>query len=199
MAEEKTHDGGLGLAEVDVTIEVVPGPAQPILRKPLAGTWVRVGFAFVGLVAAVAAGVIIAASPGTGPSRAAGHAPGIPVPQSAGLGGVVTRFGVRSHCVRRAVVSPDGTYALVDFERATACGTAGNHVTIILRRERGAWVPKFDATGWRCPRNLLPPPVLAELQLCHERSRQLGHSRRVRDRPGGLSGARERRPPGSGL
>lgn len=168
MAKEETYDGGPELGEVHVTIEVVRGPGHPALTKLLAATWVRVGLAFLGLVAAVAAGTMIVAGPGTPPSRAAGRSPGLQSPQLADPDAVATPFGIRVHCLRLTVVSPGGKYARVDFERATPCGTYGNYVTLILHRVHGTWVREFEATGWRCPTTWLPPSVLAGLRICRE-------------------------------
>jgi hypothetical protein len=167
---KETTPGELGAGEVHVTIEIVRVPVQRGFTKPFAGRWGRALVVVAGLAVGVAVGVMIVGSSGGGSSRAAGRSPAISSGQPVNAEAVATRFGIRSHCVRQAIVSPDGTFARVDFERATACGTAGNHVTLILHRVRAAWVPEFDATGWRCPSTALPQRLLAELQLCGERS-----------------------------
>jgi hypothetical protein len=163
---KETTPGELELGEVQVTIEVVREPVHYALAKLFAGRWVRALVAVAGLAAGVAVGVMIIDSPGSGLSRGAGRSHQLPSGQPVNAEAVAAPFGIRSHCVRQAIVSRDGTFARVDFDRATACGTAGNHVTLILRRVRGAWVAEFDATGWSCPSKALPQQVLAELQLC---------------------------------
>lgn len=168
MAKETTSCD-LGLGEVHVTIEVVPQPVHSRLTKLFAGRRVRALVAVAGLAAGVAVGLIIVDSSDGGLSRGSGRSPKIPFRQPVNAEGIATRFGVLSHCVRQAIVSRDGTFARVDFDRATACGTAGNHVTLILRRVRGAWVAEFDATSWSCPSKQLPQRVLAGLHLCGER------------------------------
>jgi hypothetical protein len=164
MARGETDDGRSGLGEVHVTILVTRQPRPRWLRSLLAGTRVRVGLALVGLLAAGMAGTLIVASQHPGPSQAAGRSPQIQSPQLAAA--VTTRFGIEFHCLRLTVVSPDRTYARVDFDPAMPCGTYGNYVTIILHRVHGAWLREFETTGWTCPTSLLPPAVPAELQLC---------------------------------
>jgi hypothetical protein len=180
---KKTTSGEFGLGEVHVTIEVVPQPGQRGGGKRFAGRWVRALVAVAALAGAVAIDALIVDSSGSGlvpgplivdssGSRllpGAGRSPEIASRRPVTVAGTGTRFGIHSHCVRQAIVSPDRTFARVDFDRATACGAAGTHVTLILRRVGGAWVAAFDATGWRCPSTALPQRVLAELRLCGER------------------------------
>jgi hypothetical protein len=164
MVPDETDDGRSGLGEVHVTILVTRQPRRYSFRSLLAGTRVRVGLALVGLLAAGTAGTLIVASQHPGRSQAAGRSPQIQSPQLAAA--VTTRFGIEFHCLRLTVVSPDHTYARVDFDPATPCGTYGNYVTIILHRVHGAWLREFETTGWTCPTSLLPPAVPPALQLC---------------------------------
>lgn len=178
----KTTSAEFGLGEVHVTIEVVPQPVLGRRAKLFAGRWVRALVAVAGLAGGVAAGMLLVDSSGSDLGRGAGRSLEIASRQPVNAAGIVTRFGVHSHCVRQAIVSGDGTFARVDFDRSTACGTAGNHVTLILRRVGGAWVAAFDASGWRCPSTALPQRVLAGLRLCGGRSLHPTRSR-VRSRP----------------
>ena len=168
MAKETTS-GEFGHGDVHVTIELVPQPVHRGRTKLVAGRWVRALVAVVGLAGTVAIGALIVDSSGSGLVPGTGRSPEIASRQPVTAAGIGTRFGIQSHCVRQAIVSRDGTFARVDFDRATACGTAGNHVTLILRRVGGAWVAAFDATGLRCPSKALPQRVLAGLRLCGER------------------------------
>ena len=168
MAKETTP-GEFGLGEVQVTIEVVPRPVHRGRTNLFAGRSVRALVTVAGLAGAVAIGALIVDSSGRGLVPGPGRSPEIASRQPVTTAGTGTRFGIHSHCLRQAIVSRDGTFARVDFDRATACGTAGNHVTLILRRVGGAWVAAFDATGLRCPSSALPQRVLAGLHLCGKR------------------------------
>lgn len=166
MAEHDGPSGGAELGEARVTVVVLPSADRAPLSKLLGGRGVRVALAFAALIAVSAAGAIIVAARGTRTLRAAGRSTGIESLQFGDADAVATRFGIRVRCPRLAIVSPDGTYARVDFDHDVPCGTFGNYSTIILRRVRGVWVREFEATGLRCPRNWLAPSVLAELELC---------------------------------
>jgi hypothetical protein len=163
MAKEEAPDERSGPVDVQVTIIVLPGRGRAALTKLLTGARLRAGLACVALIAAVAAGTIIAVSSGTGHL---GRPLGYYSPPLAGSEAVVRRFGLRLNCARLTATSPNGAYARVDFEHAAPCGMYGNHVTLILHRVHDAWVREFEAPGWRCPMSQLPQPVVADLELC---------------------------------
>ena len=163
MAKGETPDDGFGLGAVDVTVVVVQGRVQVALTKALGGRRRRAALASVGLIAALAAGAIIAVSSGSG--RASPSA-ATPSPRLRESDAIVTRFGLRLTCPRLTLVSPDGAYARVDFEHTTPCGMYGNHITAILHRVHGVWRPEFEGSIWTCPMGQLPRPVVTELQLC---------------------------------
>lgn len=163
MTEKGSFEDGSGPEEVRVTIVVEPGRVRAVLTKLRARARVGAGLAVVGVIAAVVAGTIIVASSSTGRER---RSPGTYSPPPTDSNAVLTRFGVRLNCPRFTLVSPDGTYARVDFEPTAPCGSYGNHVTLILHRIHGVWVRQFEATGWRCPMSRLPRPVATELGLC---------------------------------
>jgi hypothetical protein len=144
---------------VEITVEVIPRSrrAHPALRRS------RSTLLVAGLVL-VAALALLVAQQGHRTSRVA-RASALTL-RAAHTGGVAARYGIRSHCVRRAIISRDGRFARVDFDRSAMCGAAGNHVTLILHRAHHAWVAVFDATGWRCPAAALPRHVLRQLRLC---------------------------------
>ena len=62
MADEETLDGGSGSTEVQVTVIVVPGRVQAACTKLRALTRARAALVCVGVIAAVLAGVIVAAA-----------------------------------------------------------------------------------------------------------------------------------------
>ncbi|MBV8941275.1 MAG: hypothetical protein JO240_06060 [Solirubrobacterales bacterium] len=156
MAEEETPDDECRLGDVQITIVVVPGWIRARLTKFTAGARVRAGLASFGLIAAVAAGAVIAVSSSTG--RAG---------RRVESGTLATRFAPRSNCARLTVVSTDGAYARIDLDRAGPCGTFGNQATLILHRLHGVWLREFEASSWTCPMRRLPQPVAIELRLCH--------------------------------
>jgi hypothetical protein len=155
MAKEETPDDGSGLGEVQITVVVVRGRVRATLTKFLAGKRVRAGLVAGGLIAAVAAGAIIALS-----SSSRHASPPL------GSDALATQFGLRSNCSRRTVVLPDGAYARIDLDHAGPCGTFGNQVTLVLHRLHGVWMREFEASRWTCPISRLPQPVAIELQLC---------------------------------
>jgi len=163
MAKKGTPDDRSGPEEVRVTIVVEPGRVRAMLRKLLAGARVRAGLASVGIVAAVVAGTIIAASSSTGRGR---RSPGTSLSRLRDSDAVLTEFGIRVNCPRLRLVSPHGAYARVDFEPTASCGSYGNHVTLILHHVHGVWVPQFEASSWTCPMTQLPQGVVTELGLC---------------------------------
>jgi hypothetical protein len=170
MAIERPDDSFIasGLSDVEITIEVEPGRGRTRLAQALTRSRSRLALVLVGVSSAGVAGVILSGGSGTipHPTRVVLAAPTVEATPSADQIGTIRPFGIRAHCVRRTIVSPNGEYARVDFERATTCGTAGNHVTLILHRVRGVWVAEFDATGWRCRSGLVPGRILAQLNLC---------------------------------
>lgn len=155
MAKEETPDDGSGLREVRITIVVEPGRVRTTLTKLLARARVRAGLVSGGVIAAVAAGAIMAVS------FSSGHA-GRPL----GSDALATQFGQRLNCSRLEVLSPDGVYARIDLDHAGPCGTFGNQLTLILHRVDGVWVREFEASSWTCPMRQLPQPVANELGLC---------------------------------
>jgi hypothetical protein len=160
LDEHRSRD--TGDADVEVTIEVVRD--RPGLAELLAGRRI---WAAIAVAVALGALVLLGLTSSTGgPSTRARLATEVPTATAVHEHGAAERFGIRSHCVRQAIVSPDGTFARVDYDQGTGCGTANNHVTLILRRVRGSWVPRFAALLWRCPSNVLPRRVQAELHLC---------------------------------
>lgn len=163
MAKEEIPDEGPGFADVQITIIVVPGRVRATVTKLLAGARGRAGLAFVGLIAAIAAGVIIAVSSSTGHG---GQSLGTYSPRLADSGAVLARFGLRLNCARITVVSPDGAYARVDLEHDAPCGTYGDDGTLILHRVHDVWVREFQASRWTCPMRRLPQSLAIELQLC---------------------------------
>jgi hypothetical protein len=66
MAKRETPDHESGLGDIDITVVVVPGRLQVILAKLRPSARVRVGLASVAVLAAVAAGAIIAVSSSSG-------------------------------------------------------------------------------------------------------------------------------------
>jgi hypothetical protein len=84
----------------------------------------------------------------------------------AGIDRESTVFGFRVDCPRLAIVSSDGEYARLDYDTFSPCGSYGNHMTLILHRMRGTWVPAAVGTGSRCPVSTLPARIAIELQLC---------------------------------
>jgi hypothetical protein len=169
MMAKDVSRGDLGVGDVQVTIVVTPGPVHAKVATLSARRSARVGLVVV-VLAAVAAGGLIIASASSGPARVERRTSTPSSPQSPSQEGVAAQFAVQSHCMRRALFSRDGTFARVDFDRSPVCGAAGNHVTLIFRRVRRAWIAEFDATGGMCPANALPPAVLAELHLCPARA-----------------------------
>jgi hypothetical protein len=171
VADERTSHNP-GDADVEVTIEVVRHGAG--LAERVAGTFagrpIRAAIVWgaVAAVLAVVAGVAvtIVTSSGSRPRTPTRFTAEVPPAPTVPVHGAAARFGIRSHCVRQAIVSPDGTFARVDYDQGVGCGTANNHVTLILRRVRGSWVPRFAAFLWRCPSNVLPRRVQTELHLC---------------------------------
>jgi hypothetical protein len=160
MAKEEAPDDGSGLGEVQITIDVVPGRVRAALSKFLGGARVRVGLVCGGLIAAGAAGAIIAVSSSSGRV-------GRPLASDA----LATQFGLRSNCAHLAVVSPDGAYARIDLDRAGPCGMFGDQVTLILHRSHSVWVREFEASGWTCPMRRLPQLVAIALRLCRSNGR----------------------------
>jgi hypothetical protein len=163
LDEHRSRD--TGDANVEVTIEVVRDRRG--LAESLAGRriWAAVAAGAVAVALGALSLLVLTSSTG-GPSTRARLATEVPAATTVHERGAAARFGIRSHCVRQAIVSPDGTFARVDYDQGTGCGTANNHVTLILRRVRGSWVPRFAAFLWRCPSNVLPRRVQAELHLC---------------------------------
>ena len=155
MGKDEIPDDGSGPGEVQITIVVVPGRARSTLTKLRVGARVRTGLVSGGVIAAVAAGAVIAVSAG------GGRASRPPAPDA-----LATQFGHRSNCARVTVTSSAGVYARVDLDRAGPCGTFANQGTLILHRLHGAWVREFEASSWRCPAGRLPQRIALELHLC---------------------------------
>jgi hypothetical protein len=110
------------------------------------------GVAFAAPIAVAAAIAIVVASSGSVPIRAADA--------------LAARFGIRLPCARLTMISADGNYARVDFDRFRPCGTYGNYGTIVLRRVHRHWIREFEASGQTCRMSLVAPLVLVELKLC---------------------------------
>ncbi len=181
MAKKDAPANGSGPDEVHVTILVEPGRLHSMLAawraggrlrgalggrlrgKP--GSRLRGALISVALLAAVA-GAILGVSRGTERQR---HAAGTYAPWLSASARVAHQFGVHVNCPRLTLVSPDRAYARIDFEPTAACGNYGNHVTLILRHTRRAWLPAFEASGWTCPLRQLPQSVVSELELCAQR------------------------------
>ncbi len=129
MAKEETAHDASGLGEVQITIVVVPGRVRATLGKLREDARVGAGLASVGVLAAIAAGAIIAVS-------SSGRRAGQPLKS----GALATQNGLGSSCAHRTVFSPDGASARVKLNRASPCGMDGREVTLIMRRVRGVWV-----------------------------------------------------------
>jgi hypothetical protein len=170
MATERPDDPfkASGLSDVEITIEVATRPGRSPLLSALARTRPGLALALAGLAIAVVAALILSGGSGTvtHPTSVVSDGPPIGSNTPTDQIGTIRPLGIRAHCVRRTIVSRNGMYARVDFERATFCGTAGNHVTLVLHRVRGVWVAAFDATGWRCRAHTVPARILAQLDLC---------------------------------
>jgi hypothetical protein len=163
MATDETPDDESGFGETQITVVVVPGRVRATFTKLRAGAPGRAVLASVALIAAAAAGTIIAVSSSAG---RAGRPLRTYAPRLADSDAVASRFGVRVNCPRLTVVSPGGAYARVDFQDTAPCGVFGNHITLILHRVHDVWVRELEASGWTCPMSRLPQRVVTELQLC---------------------------------
>jgi hypothetical protein len=156
MAKEQTYDDGVGVAEVQIEIVVEPGPIRATLTKLLASARVRAWLVSGGVIAAVAAGAIVAVWSSSGRTG-----------RALDSGALATQFGLRSDCARRLVALPAGAYARIDIDHSGPCGAFGYQVTLVLHRIDGVWVREFQAPGWKCPIKRLPRPVVRMLGLCH--------------------------------
>ncbi|MGN6171075.1 MAG: hypothetical protein ACTHQQ_23325 [Solirubrobacteraceae bacterium] len=174
MAKKGIPDGWSGPEEVRVTVVVERGRVRAVLARLLAGAPVRAGLVSGGLVAAVVAGTIIAASSSTERE-----------PQSSGAYSPWPTDSNRlapQNCARLTVFSPDGAYARIDLDHAGLCGKFANEATLIVHRVDGVWVREFGASSWTCPLSQLPRRVVTELGLC---GRTVVPSRRVVASPRG--------------
>jgi hypothetical protein len=158
MAKKRIPEGGSGPEEVLVTVLVEAGRVAAMRTKLLAGARVRAGLASVGVIAAVLAGTFVVASSSTG---RAPRSSGAYSPWPTDSGRLATQ-----NCARLTVFSPDGTYARIDLDRASPCGTFSKQVTLILHRVDGVWMRELEASSWTCPMSQLPRPVATELGLC---------------------------------
>lgn len=161
--DHQTHGAGSDLGPVRVTIVVTSAPGQ---RRSVPNVLARSGSRTVIVLGAVAVAIATAAIAAVLPSSERAVSAGRPSAAVAGTDRESTVFGFRVDCPRLAIVSPDGEYARLDYDTFSPCGSYGNHMTLILHRVRGNWVPAGVGTGSRCPVSTLPARIAIELQLC---------------------------------